>query len=79
MAPAFLEPLLAGADPHSEEARDFAVNRLLYGAWGIPLTGAGALQSEIDEAGFVDVQLVQTPINRVVLARRPLAWSGLRG
>jgi SAM-dependent methyltransferase len=68
VAPLGPEPLAAGADLHTEAGRDLAVYRLLYGAWGIPLVSARDLQREIEGAGFSDVQLVEPPINRFVLA-----------
>ena len=76
VAPLGQEPLAAGADLHTDAGRDLAVNRLLYGAWGIPLISAQDLQRELEGAGLSDVRLVETPINRFVLAsvaRRSMA------
>jgi hypothetical protein len=70
MAPVFEEPPTTLEDLRSELGRRFTLNRLMYGKWGIPAVGGEALQREIEDAGFIDAHLIQTPINRVVLARR---------
>jgi 2-polyprenyl-3-methyl-5-hydroxy-6-metoxy-1,4-benzoquinol methylase len=70
MAPLFEEPLTTRENIRSEEGKRFVLNRLTYGYWGIPAVGGEQLRVEIENSGFTDVQLIQTPLNRVVLARK---------
>jgi hypothetical protein len=49
------------------------MHQVMYGSWDIPIQTSEALQAEIQAAGFIDAQVVQTytPMGRLVVARRP--------
>jgi SAM-dependent methyltransferase len=65
-------PLLDGASTHATRTaggRMYALARLLYGSWGIPVQNAHDVQSEVVAAGFEHVELKLTPFGRGLLAR----------
>jgi hypothetical protein len=72
-----IAPLLTGAsdisiDPQSDQGRSGALDRVMYGAWHIPVADAANLEQEVAAAGFGEVRTVTTPFNQIVVGRRPL-------
>jgi SAM-dependent methyltransferase len=64
------------APPASEEerigpaGRVYAITRLLYGSWGVPVRDEAELRAAVEAAGFTFVQFLESPQRRRLLARR---------
>ncbi len=70
-APLLQEPVADVAELRTVDGRDYALDALLHGAWGIPDRSAEDLQSELERTGFIDVEFVELPFARVVRGRKP--------
>lgn len=55
---------------HSADGRTYAINRLVFGRWGIPLMDSVALRAEVETAGFAMIRVVAVPPFRMLLTRR---------
>ena len=47
------------ADPTGADARDWSMFRVLLASWGVPERDPDQLVAEFEDAGFVDVTIVQ--------------------
>jgi SAM-dependent methyltransferase len=63
----------AATDGLSSADRSYALTRLLYRAWGVPIRAPDELRAEIESAGFAFVRFIGNPPRRRLLAQRPPA------
>jgi SAM-dependent methyltransferase len=54
---------------YADAGRQFLLQRVLYGGWGIPVLDAPEIQQEIEAAGFSATRMAATPLQRIVVAR----------
>jgi SAM-dependent methyltransferase len=54
----------------SDEAREEALDRVIHGAWGVPLLDPAGVAAEFTEAGFTDVRVVDRYSSLLVIGRR---------
>jgi SAM-dependent methyltransferase len=59
------------SDPTSQDARDFALWRVLLDSWGVPERTAAELVAELEAAGFTDVRVKDEGALPLVRATRP--------
>lgn len=71
LAPLMGDPVAEVADLRTDDGREYAVDRLLHGSWGVPLRSPRELAAELEGAGFVDAELLDSGYARRVRARRP--------
>jgi SAM-dependent methyltransferase len=71
LCPLMAEPSLLSDKLHSDDGRDAAMDRLVHGSWGVPARGADDLADELEEAGFVNVRVIDRGFQRTVLGVRP--------
>ena len=45
------------ADPGGQQARSYAISRVIHASWGVPERTADQLAAELEDAGFVDVEI----------------------
>jgi SAM-dependent methyltransferase len=70
-APLMAEPVSGLDELRTVDGRDYALDALLHGSWGVPDRGAQALQDELTAGGFADAAFTELPFARVVRARKP--------
>jgi len=80
----YLLATMFGDPPGSAEAlrepagRSYALDRLAYGGWGVPVLGTEELREQLEGAGFEVLRIISPPPNPLMvsrglmLARRPL-------
>jgi SAM-dependent methyltransferase len=71
VAPLMGDPVEAVTDLRTDDGREYAVDRVLHGGWGIPLRSPAELASELEAAGFVEAEVLDSGYARRVRARRP--------
>lgn len=59
-------------DPQSQGARELVLDRVIHGSWGVPHREPDELRAELEDAGFVDVYVLDRPGSKVVLGHRPV-------
>jgi hypothetical protein len=57
-------------DTDSDEERETALDRVIHGAWGVPLRDPAGLSAEFTEAGFTDVRVVDRYSSLLVIGCR---------
>jgi hypothetical protein len=65
------EPTDDVARLRTDEGREYAVDALLHGSWGVPERTGADLRQELADAGFVEPRVLELPFSRVVRAVRP--------
>ena len=70
-APLMAEPMSEVGELRTADGREFALDALLHGSWGVPDRAAQALQDELSAGGFVDATFTELPFARLVRARKP--------
>lgn len=70
-APMLAEPTTDVARLRTDEGREYAVDALLHGSWGVPERSGAELQQELLDAGFVEPRVLDLPFSRLVRAVRP--------
>jgi SAM-dependent methyltransferase len=63
----------AATDGQSPADRAYALSRVLYRAWDVPIRTPDELRAEVEAAGFAFVRFIGNPPRRRLLARRPPA------
>jgi SAM-dependent methyltransferase len=71
MAPAIGMQEVLEHDRHSDEGRELALDRVIHAAWGVPVRPVEDLLVEVTDAGFVDVQVADREISKLVIGYRP--------
>ena len=59
------------AESRGPAGRAYALTRLLYHAWGVPVRTTDELRAEVEAAGFAFVRIAGSPRRRRLLAQRP--------
>ena len=70
-APMLAEPTDDVTRLRTDEGREYAVDALLHGSWGVPERTGADLRQELADAGFVEPRVLDLPFSRVVRAVRP--------
>jgi predicted O-methyltransferase YrrM len=71
MAPAIEVSEVLEHDRRSDEGRELALDRVIHAAWGVPVRPVEDLLAEVAEAGFLDVQVADREISKLVIGYRP--------
>jgi SAM-dependent methyltransferase len=71
IAPLMGDPVTGVEDLRTDDGREYAVDRVLHGGWGIPIRSPEELVAELEGAGFVDPEVLDNGFSRRVRARRP--------
>lgn len=71
VAPLLGDPVTGVDDLRTDDGREYAVDRVLHGGWGIPIRSPEELVAELEGAGFVDPEVLDNGFSRRVRARRP--------
>jgi SAM-dependent methyltransferase len=71
IAPLMGDPVDSVEELRTDDGREFAVDRLLHGSWGVPLPSPEELVAELEGVGFVDAEVLDNGVVRRVRARRP--------
>ena len=70
-APVFGRHDVIAADPGGQEARNYAIWRVMLDGWGVPERSTEELSNEITAARFVDPTTARLLGTMIVQARRP--------
>ena len=70
IAALLLEAPVSADERHASAGRDFAIDHLLFGGWGVPIRSAAEVQDEVKTAGFVPLHVSEGGF-RYLAAQRP--------